>query len=206
MPRSTSANTALDLLSYLGVTRETCPNFDVEFLQPVIQFFPYITDHRLKFPVVMPRKICTSAAGDFAFTNATSDRFWVAVPAAVAHLPFFNNRAWLVEPFEPSAAGEQSANPHSNGTPDSARGHPADIISQDQIVATDLFPVLTSDFADRQDLPKSGGTWRVRHRQALVGCLPIVADGQAVGLLKKQKVCGSRNYDWKALRESFPTQ
>lgn len=191
---------ALDLLSYLGKMKETSPNFDVEFLQPVIRFFSYITDHRLKFSVLVPRKIYTSAACDFAFTGAISDRSWVAVPVAVAHLPFFHNRAWIVEPFEPSAAGEQSANPpHSKGTPDSARGHPRDETPPNQVSILDLFPVVTSDLADRRALPNSGGTWRIRKRQALVGCQPIVADGRAVVLLKKQKVYGSRDYDWAAL-------
>jgi Heterokaryon incompatibility protein (HET) len=199
-------DTALDLLSYLGITKEMSPNFDVEFLQPVIRFFTCITDHRLKFPVVMPRKICTSAAGDFAFTNATSDRSWVAVPVAVAHLPFFQNRAWLVEPFEPSAAGEQSANSQSNTTPESASGHPGDIVSKNQVAATDLFPVLMSDFADRRGPPNSGGTWRIRKKQTLVGCEPIAADGQAVVLWKKQKVYGSKNYDWSPLKGGLTTQ
>jgi hypothetical protein len=197
---------ALDLLSYLGITKKTSPNFDVEFLQPVIRFFTCITDHRLKFPATMPRKICTSAAGDFAFTNATSDRSWVAVPVAVAHLPFFHNRAWLVEPFEPSAAGEQSVNPRSTTTPDSSRRRPGDIISQNQVAATDLFPVLNSDFADRRGRPNPEGTWRIRKRQALVGCQPIVADGQAVVLLKKQKMYGSRDYDWAALQAGLTAQ
>jgi hypothetical protein len=197
---------ALDLLSYLGITKKMSPNFDVAFLQPVIRFFTCITDHRLKFPSAMPRKICTSATGDFAFTNATSDRSWIAVPVAVAHLPFFHNRAWVVEPFEPSAAGEQSANPHSKGTPDSARGRPGDIISQNQVAATDLFPVRTSDFADRRGRPNLEGTWRIRKRQALVGCQPIVADGQAVVLLKKQKMYGSRDYDWAALKKGLTAQ
>jgi len=194
---------ALDLLSYLDVTKEASPNFDVEFLQPVIRFFTCITDHRLKFPAVMPRRICMSATGDFAFTNAISDRSWVAVPVAVAHLPFFHNRAWLVEPFEPCAAGEQLTNPHSKAAPDSTGGHPGDMVSRDQVVATDLFPILTSDFADRRDLPNSGGTWRIIKRQTLVGCKPIIADGKAVTILKKQKVYGSKGYDWEALKESL---
>jgi hypothetical protein len=197
---------ALDLLSYLGITKKTSPNFDVEFLQPVIRFFTSITDHRLKFPVTMPRRICTSAAGDFAFTNATSNRSWVAVPVAVAHLPFFHKRAWLVEPFEPCAAGEQSADPHSTGTPDSARGRPGDIISQNRVFDPDLFPVLSSDFTDRRGGPNLEGTWRIRKRQALVGCQPIVADGQAVVHLKKQKMYGSRDYDWAALHAGLTTR
>jgi hypothetical protein len=183
---------AIDLLSHFDITEKTCSNFDIDFLQPVIRFFTCLTDHRLKFSLVMPRRISTKADGDFAFTDIISDHTWIAVPTALAHLPFYHTRAWLVEPFEPPVAGGQSAVP------------PPKLASlENEVAATDLFPVLSSDFADQRNPPNSAGTWRLRKRQTLVGCQPIAADEQAVVLLKNQRVYGSRDYDWKAMNESY---
>ncbi|KAI9776245.1 MAG: hypothetical protein M1839_000478 [Geoglossum umbratile] len=176
---------AIDLLSYFNVTKESNDDFDVEFLDPIIRFFTCVTDHRLKFPVLLPRKITTRVEGDFAFTYQTSDRSWIAVPVAVAHLPFYENRAWVVEPGQKPYVPEMK-DPPSNPT-----------------AVTDIFPVLTADLADRRDPQNAEGTWCLRKRQTLVGCQPIVADGKAVVLLKKQKVYGGEDYDWAAMSEQY---
>jgi hypothetical protein len=176
---------AIDLLSYLNITKESNADFDVEFLDPMVRFFTCVTDHRLKLPVLLPRRITARVEGDFAFTSQTSDRSWIAVPVAVAHLPFYENRVWVIEPGRKLYVPEIK-DPPSNPT-----------------TVTDIFPVLIADLADRRDPQNAEGTWCLRKRQTLVGCQPIVADGEAVILLKKQKVYGGEDYDWAVMSEQY---
>jgi hypothetical protein len=73
-------DTAMDLLSYFGITRNTSPAFDDECLRPTIRFFSCIFDDRLRLLDKVPRRIQTSTSGDFALTQRVSHRSWIAGP------------------------------------------------------------------------------------------------------------------------------
>jgi len=190
-PRFTDA--ATDMLLHFGITKANSVEFDNKFLHPTIRFFTYFTDNRLRLISAMDlRCIKTRAAGDFAITPQISNRSWIAIPRAVSHLPFFHNRAWVVEPYDP-AAPEKEIRPFSNMS-----SKPADLESW-----ADAFPVQPADFADLRDQPNDLATWRIRRRQPLYGCEAIVEDGEVVILLKNQKVYGGEDYDWAALGRMF---
>jgi hypothetical protein len=190
-PRFTDA--ATDMLLHFGITRANSVEFDDKFLHPTIRFFTCFTDNRLRLISAMVlRPIKTREAGDFAITPQISNRSWIAIPRAISHLPFFHNRAWVVEPYDPTAP-EKEIRPSLN-----TGSELADLESWD-----DAFPVQTSDFADRRDQPNDLATWRIRRRQPLYGCESVIEDGEAVILLENQKVYGGEDYDWAALKRMY---
>lgn len=181
---------ATDLLSHFGITKENSAEFDNKFLRPTIRFFTCITDDRLRLLVKIPRRIQTRASGDFGITGQISNRSWIAIPQAVSHLPFFHNKAWVIEPYDPTAP-EQDVRPSVMESPT-----PTDLESW-----VDFAPVLTSDFPDRRSQPNKLETWQIRKKQLLLGCQPVVEDLEAVILLKSQRVYGGENYNYRALME-----
>ena len=185
-------NAAMDLLSQFGITKENSPEFDDEFLRPTIRFFTCITDDRLRLLDLVPRRIQTKASGDFAITQRVSNRSWIAIPRAASHLPFFYNKAWVIEPYDPAAPEQEAVTSSTERVP------PTDLESW-----ADFFPLLDSDFPDRRSQPNGLATWRMRRKQPLYGCQPILEDGQAVVLLEKQKVYGGEDYDWSAAIKQF---
>jgi hypothetical protein len=180
-------NTAMDLLSYFGVTRNASPAFDDEFLRPTIRFFSCIFDDRLRLLDKVPRRIQTRTSGDFALTQRVSHRSWIAVPQAISHLPFFIDKAWVIEPYDPAAPEKVTVDSYAEST------LPTDLESW-----ADFFPLLDSDFPDRRSLPNELAAWQMRRKQPLYGCQPIVGDDEAVILLKNQKIYGGKEYDWAA--------
>ncbi|KAK4153782.1 heterokaryon incompatibility protein-domain-containing protein [Chaetomidium leptoderma] len=160
--------------------------------------------------------------GTAVLTPATSNRSYIAVPAVLAHLPAWHSRAWVVEPFDPAAAGEE----HSNSS--SSRADylpPADLRvaaegeHEDKI--EDVVPVLSSDYEDRR-APRDDGraTWRMRRQQVLYGGWAplwgpdgtemlkrgeevLVRGGEGVVLLRKQRVYGCEDYPWGEIREAL---
>ena len=177
-------NAAIDLLSEFGKTRENSPDFEEKFLRPTIRFFTVIMDDRLRLLGKLTRPILTREPADFAITSRTSNRGWFAVPLAIAHLPFFYNRAWIIEPYNPDAPEEES-------TLSTEQGVTTDLESY-----TDTFPFLDSDYPDRRRQPDEKRTWKMKRKSVLFGCQPIVADGEAVVILKNQKVYGGEDYEW----------
>ena len=178
------ANAAVDLLSEFGKTRENSPDFEEKFLHPTIRFLTCIMDDRLRLLSKIPRRIRTKASGDFAITDRESNRSWFAVPLATAHLPFFYEKVWIIEPYDPDAPEEESIL--------STEG----MVPMDLESYTDSFPYLDSDFPDRRRQPnEKTAAWQMRSKIRLFGCQPIAVDGEAVELLKKQKVYGGENYD-----------
>jgi len=186
---------AEELLSHFNVSAETDPskNFDDEFLKPAMRFFTYITDARLNF-TNLPRSISTRASStsdsdaDFGFTTRISDRSYIAIPVTLSHLPFFENRAWVVEP------GEIPFRPDLF-TPTLT---PRD---GEELKLEDILPVMSADTSDRREIPNKQGTWCLRSKHLLVGCGEIVPDGEAVMLLQKQRIYGAVDYDWAAIAE-----
>ncbi len=186
---------AKHMLSYFEINEENTPNFKAEHLDPVIRFLTCITDDRLRLVLKVPRRIQTSESGDFAITNRTSNRSWFAVPLAAANLPFYQTKAWVVEPHDP-------ANPlppeHERYVPRSASNIPTDLDSY-----VDSIPLLDSDFPDRRTQPNDLSSWQLRGKQCFVGSSGIIADGDAVVLLKNQKVYGGEPHDWAAMLQKL---
>jgi hypothetical protein len=177
---------AIELLSYFGIAKDNTPDFDQNYLQQSVRFLTCITDCRLKFLTVTPRRI-QARAGDFAITQLISNRSWVAVPVAIAHLPISYKKAWIIEPFDPSA------------DPEKPEDHLPKRLPNEGDEAEDIFPVLTCDYKNKRAERNEKKTWRLRKKQLIFGCQPIEADESSVMLLKSQKVYGAEDYDWTAI-------
>jgi hypothetical protein len=109
----------------------------------------------------------------------------------VAHLPLLKNKAWIIEPFDPAAPTEK---PEDRWPQDLTKRRDPSVAEED------IWPFLHSDFASRRDQRNDErATWRLRHKQVIFGCEPIVPDGKSVILLKKQKIYGAEDYDWAAM-------
>ncbi|KAK3680438.1 hypothetical protein B0T22DRAFT_375253 [Podospora appendiculata] len=191
-PRLTDAARAL--LTHFNTTPAA------ESLDKATKFLTCVLDPRLKFYTITPRAI-PAGPGDFAITTSQSNRTWMAVPAAIAHLPSWYKRAWAIEPFDPAAAPEDP----SDHLPDPARVLAAD----DDTRAEDVYPLLSSDYPDRRaERDDERGTWRLRNRQEIFGGLSwgdpgVVSEGPGgeVVLLKRQRVYGAEDYDWRAIMD-----
>ena len=152
--------------AFRGVSRQ-------EYLDPVTLFLTYITDDRLRSEMFTTCLIPTGFCGRYALTNVNSGRYYFAVPVALADSPFFHNQVWLLEPLEATNIKEcgHSVPPATT----SSQGPDAGALSGD---------------GDFRSPPNSLGTWRLMGKQQLIGCPPIVADGNFVSLLEGQKVYG----------------
>ncbi len=130
----------------------------------------------------LPRRICLGNS-DWAITRKVGNKSWIAVPTAVAHLPLLQNKAWVVEAFDPAASLE---------TPEDHRPPDLKKVRDPNAFQGDIGPVLTSGNASRRAPRKDErATWRMRRKQIIFGCREIVPDGKSVVLLKKQKVYGA---------------
>lgn len=162
-------------------------------VQGLTRFLTCVLDRRLAFFTINPRRLSVGN-GDFAIISSMSNRSWVAIPAAVAHLPAWQKRAWVIEPFNPSSEALQ----------DSQLNHLPDInmtLNGDES-AEDVFPVLDTDYADKRR--ERGEAWQLRKKDEIYGCQRLsgtedqAVDG-AVLYLKNQRVFGSEDYDWGAI-------
>jgi hypothetical protein len=180
---------AIDLLSLTGKNDENTPDFTRSYLDPTVKFFECLLDSRLKILATLPRGLCMGSS-DWAITQRAANTAWIAVPASVAHLPLWQEKAWVIESFDPDAPSERP----EDHWPDMTK------MNEPGVAQEDIWPVLNSDCASRR-APRNDerGTWRLRHRQVIFGCQPIVPDGKSVILLRKQKVYGAENYDWAAM-------
>jgi hypothetical protein len=185
---------AIDLLSLIGKNEQSTPDFIKSYLDPTVKFFKCLLDSRLKILTGFPRSLCIGSS-DWAITQRTANTSWIAVPASVAHLPLWQEKAWVIESFNPDAPPEKPEDHWPGMTKE----------YEPSLAQEDIWPVLNSDNASRR-APRNDdrGTWRLRHRQVIFGCQSIVPDGKSVILLRKQKVYGAEDYDWAAmLRAGF---
>jgi hypothetical protein len=165
---------ASNLLSHFsGKKEEGDPISTANQLATVVRFFTCLLDPRLALLNITPRCLRVGP-GDFTITTPVSCRSYIAVPVAIAHLPLWQERAWIVEPFDPIA---KTKNLSSDNEPE----------------------IYTSDQADIRELPdKKRTAWRLRRRQIILGCQPfqqpVAADGVSTILLKKQRVYGAEDY------------
>jgi hypothetical protein len=158
---------ASNLLSHFpGKTEKGDPISTANQLATVVRFFMCLLDPRLALLNIKPR--CLPAGpGDFAITERVSCRSYIAVPVAIAHLPPWQKRAWIVEPFDPS--------------------------SNDDSVA---YTSDHADMRELPDKKRTAWRLRTRQiifgcqpfQQ------PIAVDGASTMLLKKQRVYGAEDY------------
>ncbi len=184
------AAAAIDLLHLAGKNEENTPDFTLTYLGPTIKFLECLIDSRLKMLTELPRRLSLGNS-DWAITRRVTNKSWIAVPTAAAHLPLLQNKAWVIEAFDPAASLER---PEDHWPPDLPK------VRDPNAVQEDIGPVLTSDNASRR-APRNDerATWRMRRKQIIFGCRSIVPDGKSVILLKKQKMYGAEEYDWKAI-------
>ncbi|KXJ87377.1 hypothetical protein Micbo1qcDRAFT_139463, partial [Microdochium bolleyi] len=209
------------LLGVLSGRRDASVDNDDETLRTAARFLRTILDPALKFFTAAPRLLPISGSSssspssstrseeiDYAVTFSSSNRAYIAVPLAVAHLPERLTRAWVLEPFD--AARDPPERP-ADFLPDPARTgiEPGEKLE-------DVYPVLSSDYADRRR-PWVGATaWRLRRREAIFGGGRWDADalrdtlaaqgengggGEGLGqahavVLRRQRVYGAEDYDW----------
>lgn len=104
---------ALKMLSFFGVSIDDSRNSRELYLDPVTHFLTTITEDRIKGLLEIPRRIDTGANGMHAMTRRTWASLWFAVPVPLADATFFDNRAWLLEPYDPESydtkSGESAA-------------------------------------------------------------------------------------------------
>ena len=180
---------AIDLL-HLARGSENTLDFTTTYHGPTIKFSECLIDSRLKVLTELLRRLCLGNS-DWAITGRVSNKSWIAVPTAVAHLPLLQNKAWVIEAFDPAASPER---PEDHWPPDLTT------VQNPGAVQEDIWPVLNSDNASRR-APRNDerATWRMRRKQIIFSCRSIVPDSKSVILLKKQKVYGAEDYDWKAI-------
>ncbi|KFY47142.1 hypothetical protein V495_02079 [Pseudogymnoascus sp. VKM F-4514 (FW-929)] len=182
-------------------------------LNRIAQSLTTLLDPRLILLTVNLRNLPLSPAlGGAALTQSASNTGYIAVPAALAHLPGWHCRAWVIEPFDPAGKPEQI----SDLLP------PADMrVAKEGEVeekVEDVMPVLDSDHEDRRVArDDTRATWRVRRRQVLFGSLgslwgeegvdlirsgvDLLKGGEGIVLLKKQRVYGCEDYPWEKIYE-----
>ncbi|KAM7220118.1 hypothetical protein V8F06_004446 [Rhypophila decipiens] len=197
------SSTAEAVLKHLfpSSSQEEFDALRTQHVQPITRCLTTLFDPRLPFFTAAPRRL-PLGNGDHAFVSSTSNRAYIAVPAAIAHLPAHYKREWDIEPFDPLVEPEKLPDDH---LPDLSKVYPRDAM------AVDVYPVLTSDYEDRR-APRddSRGTWRLRRRGDIFGFTRSEAwtapvkeedfptDGEVV-YLKRQRVYGAGDYDWGAI-------
>ncbi|KAK0669843.1 hypothetical protein QBC41DRAFT_318965 [Cercophora samala] len=198
---------AKSLLHHLDLANPT-----EQQVKKMISCLATLLDPRLPLLTTGPRRLpLPSFLGGTAFTPSTSNRSYIAIPAAVAHLPAWHERAWIVEPFDPSASPEdpESHLPGREYT-DALRRRAMDVELEDVV------PVLNTDHDDRRaPMPtREQAAWRLRRRNVLFGCPELDArgimtreeawSGDGMAVLRKQRVYGCEDYQWpdiwKAMR------
>ncbi|KAK4038626.1 hypothetical protein C8A01DRAFT_37395 [Parachaetomium inaequale] len=173
-----------------------------------------LLDPRFHLLTPSPRTLSLSPAlGGPLLTTAPSNRSYVAIPTCLAHLPAWHDRAWAIEPFDPTAEPEKLSD--LLPVPDL---HIAKDGEKEEKIE-DVIPVLTSDYEDRRaGMDTAKGVWRMRRRQVLfggceglwgvegkgmmtVGDERLVRGGEGVVLLRRQRVYGGEDYPWKEIHE-----
>lgn len=150
---------------------------DAHYLDRATQFLTCLVDPRLTFFTISPRRLPLGPHGapeDFAIVPRVSNRSWIAVPVATSHLPSWYDRAWVLEP------------------------HVLKSDDRDDVV------LLTSDSPAKRVEPVDWtGKWHLRRQEHILGFRPLslqspALKGDSVMLLRKQRVYGAEDYDWRA--------
>ncbi|OIW27110.1 hypothetical protein CONLIGDRAFT_672521 [Coniochaeta ligniaria NRRL 30616] len=168
---------AYSLLALFDMHKDTVSH-PPGYVDKAVRFLTCVLDPRLVFFTTSPRRLPLGPGPfDSAIIPTVSNRSWVAVPTAVAHLPSWQERAWIVEPWD------QDGNTEALG------------------------PLLTSDFEDSRVQRGDWATsWQLKRRERIFGCdlLPytlLTGSEEQLILLKQQRVYGGQDYDWGAATE-----
>jgi hypothetical protein len=179
------ADAAYSLLALFDVPKDSV-SATPDCVDNSIRFLTLLLDPRLPFLTINPRRLAIGPGpADSAIVPAVSNRCWIAVPAAVAHLPAWQERAWVVERLD------------QNGN------------------AVSLGPLLTSDAGSaRVEGGEDTGNWQLRRRERIFGADlrpqglltrddPDDRPGfRHATLLRGQRVYGAEDYDWRAAQET----
>jgi hypothetical protein len=162
--RLTEAASAL-LSHFSGQKAEGDSTSTSEQIPTVVRFFMCLLDPRLVLLNMVPCRL-PAGPGDFAFTEPVSYRSYIAVPGAIAHLPLWQTRAWIIEPFDDDSTTDTattSDDADMRGWPDEQ--HTAWRLRRRQII------------------------YGCQPFQQ-----PVAADGDSITLRKKQRVYGAEDY------------
>ncbi|KAJ4286359.1 hypothetical protein N0V88_008065 [Collariella sp. IMI 366227] len=204
------APAARTLLAFFNQPTTTPDGNDTDLVARATRSLTTLINPCLLLFTPSPRLLPLSPSlGTAALTPGTSNKSYVAVPAALAHLPGHYERAWVLEPFDPVAPPERL----SDMLPPANLRIVKDGEKEDGRKIEDVMPVLNSDYEDRRaardDVRR---TWRLRRRQAVFGCPgrvwaeegKVMLDkgdvrlegGEGLVLLRKQRVYGAEDYPW----------
>ncbi|KAJ9638250.1 hypothetical protein H2199_006937 [Coniosporium tulheliwenetii] len=157
---------ALVILSTLGIGDTETQDFEREYVEPVTQFLTCILDERMRTVILgLPSYVAIGPSGKYALTGRTESKYRFAVPVPLASMPFFEDRAWLLEPVDSSPR---------IGTPTRA-------LEAGQPNVSDQVTRNPPDPEDR---------WMLAKKQTLIGGPVIAHDGKYVKLLQKRRIYG----------------
>jgi hypothetical protein len=183
--------------SFIPKVKDQGGNKKETHIRNLIRFLTCILDPRFTLLAETKPRYQPCGSDDFIVTRSISNKSWIAVPAAIAHLPSWEQRAWIIEPFDPvtDAAEDRSSHlPYIKKT--TVNGEESCQIE---------YPVSTSDWGDCRDRPNGKGTWRLRRRDCIFSSKPLSTylstyqDDTAPKLLKKQRVYAAEDYNWPAI-------
>lgn len=175
------------------------PDTKAGLIHNLTRFLTCILDPRFTLVATTgPRRLSVGTDGDYddIITPSPSNRSWIAVPTALAHLPLWQSRAWFIEPFDPV-----------NDAPEDPKSHLPYLDVDKNGVTAIRYPVLTSDNEDMRRERLAEGTWKLRKRVPIIGSVPLVKGtdldshqgSRGLLLLKRQRVYGAEDYDWTAM-------
>jgi hypothetical protein len=174
----------------------------------LIQFLAALLDPRFYLVNTHPRRVPFNAndnTGTAFITPPVSNRSYIAVPTAIAHLPSWFYRAWVLEPFDPAAPAERLTNLLLPGEGREKGGKEAEGEGEEEKGPV----ILTSDSEkdERAPMPSAeGAAWRMRTKNPIYGVaqsewervvdslLDARRTGDGVVLLRRQRVYGAENY------------
>jgi hypothetical protein len=178
---------AQSLLSVLGISVENTPgDFDEEYLTPTTTFLACIADRSLRKLCSEPCRIRT-APNDSVLTTISTNQVWFAVPVAISQLPFWVDRVWMVEPFDPAEGVFSDIPPTASHVID----YTPDLGDAGSSSNADHYGFTSNCRGFRAARNDERATWRLKGKKALYGCQQIVPEGKFVSYLKRQRVYGT---------------
>jgi hypothetical protein len=186
------------LLSYFGISETNLDGRRESYLPATRRFLTCIVDTRMRFLTTAPRAIPISS-DDFAITAPISNRSYVVVPVAVAGLSAFAKKAWILEPFDPEDPPEVPED-HLKITKISDGRYDIPVITSDAVTGPNA-----ADIESKRVAPNPiTRSWRLRQRSVIYGNrASLRPDGVNIIRLDNQRVYGSENYDWTAIKKSY---
>lgn len=173
---------AHSLLAHFNIQTDSV-SVPPDHVNKTARFLTLLLDPRLTFLTTGPRRLSIGPGpSDSAIVPNVSNRCWIALPAAVGHLPAWQERAWVVERVD------RDGNAPAFG------------------------PLLTSDSGNARVVRTGvddTGNWQLKRRERIFAAdlrpqrlLAGDPQGMQVALLHRQRVYGSEDYEWRAAQVS----